>query len=284
MNTRKKKITDTIIMIIVVICIINIAYSLYKIFLWKEDGDAINRQQDELIDIAKISEIPTVIIDRNNIDNVDENIEIIGDKNTDEYNPYWAYVNMNMISVDFYDLKDVNKETAGWIQVNGTNINYPYVQTNNNEYYLAHAFNKTYNSAGWVFLDYRNNSDLSDKNNIIYAHGRYDKTMFGSLRNALSNGWLKNKDNFVIKIATPFGSSLWQVFSIYHIPTTSDYLQIDFRNDNEFLNFANKLIKRSAYNFNTPVNKDDKILTLSTCYNENEKVVLHAKLIKKEKR
>ena len=91
---------------------------------------------------------------------------------------------------------------------NGTNINYPYVQTTDNDYYLTHAFNKTRNSAGWVFLDYRNNPDLSDKNNIIYAHGRYDNTMFGTLKNALTNGWLKNKDNFVIKLSTPYENSL----------------------------------------------------------------------------
>ena len=284
MNKKKRKITDIIIVIIICICVINIAYSLYKIFLWKEDGDSINRQQEQLVEIAKISEIPTSIINKDNIDQIDDNVEIIGDKNNDELNPYWAYVNMNMISVDFYDLKEVNKDTAGWIQVNGTNINYPYVQTDNNKYYLTHAFDKSYNSAGWVFLDYRNNSDLSDKNSIIYAHGRYDKTMFGTLRNALSNGWLKSKDNFVIKIATPNGSSLWQVFSIYHIPTTSDYLQIVFKSDSEFLEFANMLIKRSAYDFGTTVNENDKILTLSTCYNDKEKVVLHAKLIKKEKK
>ena len=189
---------------------------------------------------------------------------------------------MNMISVDFFDLKEVNKDVVGWIQVNGTNINYPYVQTDNNEYYLTHAFDKRKNSVGWVFLDYRNRNDLTDKNNIIYAHGRYDKTMFGSLRNALTNGWLNNKNNYVIKISTPNGSSLWQVFSIYHIPTTSDYLQIDFNSDEEFLKFTQKLINRSAHNFNTSVTKDDKILTLSTCYNDKERVVLHAKLIKRE--
>lgn len=279
----KKKTFDILIILVIIICVFNIIYSLYHIFLWKKDGDDINKQLEDIEEKANIKEIKSDTIDINNIDNIND-VEIVKDDDTSKDNPYWSYINMNMISVDFSDLKEINKEAVGWIQVNGTNINYPYVQTKNNTYYLTHAFDKSYNSAGWVFLDYRNNTNLDDKNNIIYAHGRYDKTMFGTLRNALTNGWLKNKDNFVIKIATPNGSSLWQVFSIYHIPTTSDYLQIGFGNDNEFLTFANKLLKRSAHNFGTKIAKDDKILTLSTCYNEKERVVLHAKLIKREKK
>ena len=73
---------------------------------------------------------------------------------------------------------------------------------------------------------------------------------------------------------------MWQIFSTYIIETTNDYLQIDFNNDDEFINFSNMLIKRSSYNFNTKVNKEDQILTLSTCYNDDKKIVVHAKRIK----
>ena len=49
-------------------------------------------------------------------------------------------------------------------------INYPFVQTSDNDYYLNHSFNKKYNDAGWVFMDYRNNASNFDKNTILYAH------------------------------------------------------------------------------------------------------------------
>lgn len=94
---------------------------------------------------------------------------------------------MNMINVNFNDLKKTNPDIVGWIKVNGTNINYPFVQSKDNKYYLTHSFNKSYNSAGWVFLDYRNNN-TNNKNTIIYAHGRTDKTMFGTLKKVLNNG------------------------------------------------------------------------------------------------
>ena len=188
---------------------------------------------------------------------------------------------MNMINVNFTDLKKINSDVRGWIKVNGTNINYPFVQTTNNSYYLNHSFNKSANNAGWVFLDYRNNG-TNNRNTIIYAHGRTDKTMFGSLKNILTSGWLNNNNNYIVKISAENENTLWQVFSIYHIPTTNDYLQTEFQSDESFLKFANILKERSSYNFDTTISKTDNILTLSTCYNNAEKLVLHAKLIKKE--
>ena len=106
--------------------------------------------------------------------------------------------------------------------------------------------------------------------------------MFGSLKNIFETDWYNNKDNHVVKLSTATENTLWQVFSVYHIPTTSDYLQINFSSDEDFLEFVNKLKDRSQYDFNVEFNENDKILTLSTCYNDDEKVVLHAKLIKRE--
>ena len=106
--------------------------------------------------------------------------------------------------------------------------------------------------------------------------------MFGTLKNVLHTEWINNPDNFIIKLSMESENTMWQVFSVYHIPTTSDYLQIDFYGNSEFLEFGNMLLNRSAYNFNTSISENDKILTLSTCYSDTEKTVLHAKLIKRE--
>lgn len=134
-----------------------------------------------------------------------------------------------------------------------------------------------------VFLDYRNNN-INNRNTIIYAHGRTDKTMFGTLRKVLNNGWINNTNNYVIKISTEKENSLWQIFSIYHIPTTNDYLQTEFKDEREYQRFLNILKNRSNHNFNTSITSNDTILTLSTCYNDSEKMVVHAKLIKKQKK
>lgn len=157
------------------------------------------------------------------------------------------------------------------------------MQTNDNEYYLTHSFNKSYNSAGWVFLYYKNNiKDINiNINTIIYARGRLDVIMFGSLKNILKSNWGNNKYSYIIKLSTETENILWQVFSVYRIPTTNDYLRIKFNDNSDFLEFTNTLLDRSSFDFNTQINENDKILTLSTCYNDDDKVVLHAKLIKK---
>lgn len=267
-NNKKKKKQKTMIIILIILILIFIT-SLTKVILWTIDSHK-NKNQNIETEITEIAD--------------NTNTEIIKQKKVNKKNPYWDFIKMKLINVDFTKLKKQNPDTVGWIQVKGTNINYPFVQTTNNDYYLKHSFDKSENIGGWVFLDYRNNTAIESKNTILYAHGMYDKTMFGSLKNIVSSGWLDNKQNYVIRLSTEYENTMWQVFSVYHIPTTNDYLKINFKTDTEWNNFTKKLIKRSYHNFDTDVNTNDNILTLSTCWDKKEKVVLHAKLIKREKR
>ena len=194
--------------------------------------------------------------------------------------PYWDFINTSFLSIDYSKLREKNKDIIGWVKVNSTNINYPVVQYSDNEYYLTHDLYRNYNGGGWVFLDYRNKNDFNNKNSIIYAHGRENKTMFGTLKNILNKEWYQNKDNYVIKTSSLSGSYVWQVFSVYKTPNTNDYIKTNFNADSEYQTFLNLITKRSIYNFNTNATINNKILTLSTCFDDNSKVVLHAKLIK----
>ncbi len=269
----KDKIKKIILLFITLTLFTILLYSIINIINWKLDSNKIDKQ------VNKINKDTTVIKVKDNKDTV-----IINETNNiPKSNPYWDYIKMDMIDVNFDELKTINKDVKGWIKLNGTNINYPFVQSNDNKYYLTHSFDKKKNSAGWVFLDYRNNG-INNKNTIIYAHGRTDKTMFGSLKDVLSEKWQSNSNNYIIKISTETENTLWQIFSVYRIPTTSDYLQTTFSNDDEYQKFLDMILKRSSYNFNSFVNVDDNIITLSTCYNDNDKIVVHAKLIKEMKK
>lgn len=271
---RKIKWKNIILAFILLVLFIIFIISSVNIIKWIIDS---NNSKNQISNIIKNTNI-TEIKDSKNTEYV------IDEEKIDISDPYWDYIKLSLIDVDFNNLKEENSDTVGWIQVKGTNINYPFVQTNDNDFYLKHSFNKKYNSAGWVFMDYRNNKSEYGKNTIIYAHGRYDNTMFGSLRKILSSGWTKNTNNHVITISTEYENTLWQVFSVYKIKTTNDYLETNFTNEDSFLKFSKMLMDRSEYNFNTIVDKNDKILTLSTCYDDDYKVVLHAKLIKREKK
>ena len=265
----KKSVKDTIFYILFSITILIFIASLLDIVFWFNDNKKTEHLETDLIKKVEVKEIK---------DN--EQTEVIKTDSIESTSPYWTYIKMNLIDVDFNKLKKINNNVKGWIQVGGTNINYPFLQTIDNEYYLTHSFDNSYNQAGWVFMDYRNNLE-TNKNSIFYAHSRLDKSMFGSLNNVIKDSWLNNTDNHIIKLSNEEENTLWQVFSVYKIPETDDYLQVYFPSDTEFLNFSNKLKDRSIYNFNTNLDTNDRILTLSTCYSDTERIVLHAKLIKR---
>lgn len=249
--------------IILILFSIVFFFSLYQIIVWCLDNSATNRMIDELQDIASIHDVTvsttTEVLDRT------------------------RYYDEALLSVDFTNLLEKNGDVIGWIQIPGTNINYPFVQYSNNSYYLTHSFDKSYNLAGWLFLDYRNEIDPIDMNTIIYAHGRVDGTMFGSLKNVLEKEWL-DKEKYIIKISTLTYNYMFEIFSAYHIPTTNDYLTANFSSKSEYEEFLKKIKNRSMIRLNTKVTTENKIITLSTCYNNYEKMVVHGKLIKQEKR
>lgn len=139
-------------------------------------------------------------------------------------------------------------------------------------------FNKKYNSSGWIFADYRNKFDGTDKNLIIYGHNVKDNSMFGSLKNILTKEWYDNEKNYNIKLATEEKNETYRVFSVYQIEEEDYYIQTKFKNSESFSSFIKTLQKRSIKNFNEQISAEDNILTLSTCANNNKyRIVLHAK-------
>ena len=178
--------------------------------------------------------------------------------------------------IDFGELKKKNEDVVAWIKVNNTKIEYPVVKSKNNDYYLNHSFDKSYNIAGWIFADYRNKINEKDKNIIVYGHNRKDGSMFGSLKNILDEEWYNNDENRNIIFATEEKVSTYRVFSVYQVEKEDYYIQTEFKGD-EFEKFIEELKRRSKKDFDEEVDKDSQILTLSTCANNNKyRVVLHA--------
>lgn len=257
--------------ILILICSSIFIFSLYTLVTWQLDNNKIKNLHSEIDDIS--------------------NGEFIKDKG-DAFNPpddkdsdYWYYIDLPFYNVDFDELLKKNKDTVAFIHMENNNINYPVVQSKDNSYYLTHAFDKSYNEAGWVFLDYRNNINSLSFNNIIYGHGRLNKTVFGSLKDTLNKKWQSNKDNLAIYISTPNENMIFQIFSIYTIKSESYYINTLFNNKNEKSKWLDTMIQRNTSTINTSVDTNDKILTLSTCLDDNGgRVVVQAKLIKTKKR
>ena len=219
--------------------------------------------------IEKINEIVDDVID----DVSDESLKEVDD-------PQYISSYYQNYSKAYDELLSINEDTVGWLTVNNTNINYPVVQTNDNDYYLNHAYDKSKNIAGWIFADFRNNMDDMDKNTIIYGHsGLKGNLMFSSLEKTLEKSWYTNENNLNIYFSIKGKEYSFRIFSIYTIDVTSDYLDINFSTDEDYINFINMIKNRSINNFNVEVTTNDKILTLSTCYKDDSKrLVVHAKM------
>ena len=252
----KIKKGNLLIGFIQVISIIIIVISLHYIYLW-------------YIDNKKTENILNEIYENTNVSS--DNISVDND------------LKIEVENIDFNKLINKNPDTIGWIKVLGTDINYPVVQTNNNDFYLTHSFDKSYNKAGWIFADYINknlkNNEL-DKNTIIYGHNRQNNSMFGTLSNVFKEEWLSNKENHYINFSTLNNNMVWEVFSTYIIEKEEYYIQSNFSSNEEYISFLNTIKNRSTYKYDVNISKEDKILTLSTCTNVGEgRTVLHAKLI-----
>lgn len=83
--------------------------------------------------------------------------------------------------LSFEELIQINPEVIGWIDIYGTNIDYPVVQGPDNDKYLMTAADLQYSVSGAVFLDYRNSPDFTDFNNIIHGHSMAYNAMFGDV-------------------------------------------------------------------------------------------------------
>ena len=250
-----KNFTKFLIYLIQLICWGILIYSLIEIGRWY-----IHNKQNEKI----LNEISNAI-------NVEQKQN---EEQTDE-------INSNEYNIDFKTLKNLNSDTMAFVKVPGTDIEYPIVKTTNNDFYLKHSLDKTYNAAGWIFMDYRNKLDGTDKNIVVYGHNRKNGTMFSSLKNVLNKQWYSNPENFKIQFITENEKFIYEVFSVYQIEVETYYLQTKFINDNEYTSFIETIKNRSVYDFGIDINTDDEILTLSTCANDNNyRVVLHARKVK----
>ena len=250
-KVQDKKFRIYIVFILHIISWLILIYSLVKIFKWNID----NKQNEDIMQEISNS---IVIVDTQEEEETQE----------EQY------------EIDFATLKQTNNNTVAFLKVNGTEISHPIVQAKDNEFYLKHSFDKSYNAAGWIFADYKNKFDGTDKNIVIYGHNRKNGTMFSSLKNILKQEWNSNQENLKIQLITEDEKSIYEVFSVYQIEKEEYYIQTEFKSEEDFSKFIKTLKSRSIKSFECDVTAEDKVLTLSTCANDNNyRVVLHAKKV-----
>ncbi|MBU3138222.1 class B sortase [Clostridium gasigenes] len=148
------------------------------------------------------------------------------------------------------------------IRPRNTNIDYPVVQGNNNDFYLYNDFTKEKSSSGSIFMDYRN--DIKDDSNIIiYGHNMKNKTMFNNLTKFKDQDFFEK--NKIITLKSNNKIKRYEIFSVYVTDAKEEYLEYNFANKESYLTYLNKLEVKSLHLNKLDIGEKDKIITLTTC-------------------
>lgn len=235
-----RKIINIILVAIIIVCLSIIGYKYY------------NYNKDDKLN-SEIQDLQPVINEASDSDNNSS-----GENDGQDQSKEGNYVN----SANEEELKSINSDYKMWIQIENTNINYPVVQSSDNDYYLKHNFRKESNISGTVFVESANDID-NDKNIILYGHNMRNGTMFNNITNYKEESFF-NEDN---KINIIMNNTLYEyeVFSVYVKNVSEVNLAIGFANEDEFINYAYNEAEESLYKKDVDFSAEDNLITLVTC-------------------
>ena len=175
---------------------------------------------------------------------------------------------VNLPSVDFETLRASGPDIIGWLTLPDTAINYPVTQTDNNEYYLKHLYDGTYNKAGCLFADYENKADFSDRNTIIYGHNMRDGSMLAVLNEYDEQRYFDEHPQMYL--VTPEGGYLCEIFAAFTAKPSESGSEtspwrLSWKDDGAYTTWLTAMAERSVVETDVTVTSSDKVLTLSTC-------------------
>ena len=188
---------------------------------------------------------------------------------------------------EYEDVYNKNKKLIGWIEIDDTIINYPVMQTVNNEYYLDHNFNQEEDKNGCIFMDYQCDVVKGCDNIILYGHHMKSGKMFGTLNKYSQKSYYD--EHPTILFDTIYEKGEYQIMYVFRSKVYSEedvnfkyYQFINAGSEKEFNSYINEMSALSLYDTGVTAAYGDKLLTLSTCdYQENKgRFVVVAKKIK----
>ena len=169
-----------------------------------------------------------------------------------------------LAEIDLDALRQTNPDVVGWIAIPGTELSYPLMQGEDNQYYLTHSWTKKKSAVGSIYLDYRNSEDMSDFNSIIYGHRMSDGSMFNSLRHYKDQSYWEEHPS--IYIVTDEGILCYDVFSAYEADAVNGSTYRlgleEAKGQQAYINYCSR---RSVVESDVAPQPGDHIITLSTC-------------------
>lgn len=188
---------------------------------------------------------------------------------------------------EYKTLYSKNKKLIGWLKIDDTNIDYPVMQTENNEYYLDHNFNQEYDKNGSLFLDCSCSVYPRSTNMIIYGHHMKSGSMFGNLQKYAKESY--GEKHSLIEFDTIYEKATYQVMYVFRSQVYNKddvifkyYQFIEANSKEEFNSYMKEMASMSLYDTGVTASFGDSLLTLSTCDNSQTdgRFVVVAKRIK----
>lgn len=187
---------------------------------------------------------------------------------------------------EYQTLYSLNKRLIGWVKIDDTNIDYPVMQTTDNEYYLDHNLNQEYDKNGSIFMDKDCDVLKPSTNLILYGHHMKSGQMFGGL--SLYSDQSYYEKHPCIQFDTIYERGLYEIMYVFRSRVYSEdeivfkyYQFIDAQSEQEFDSYMNDMEGMSLYDTGVTAQYGDRLLTLSTCdYQEkNGRFVVVAKKV-----
>ena len=193
--------------------------------------------------------------------------EVVAEPAAGETQEEIAEKNYPELQIDFAELIRTNQDFRGWLYFPALDISYPVVQGEDNNFYLHQTYEKNYNFAGTIFIDYENKRDFSDCNTLVYGHNMKNGSMFGMLKKYRADETLYNTSKY-FWILTPKKNYRYEIIAAYTTSVNSDTYTLFKGPGKEFLEYEKKMFKNSEIKTEAgegEANVKDKIVTLSTC-------------------
>lgn len=165
--------------------------------------------------------------------------------------------------IDFDALREINPDIVGWIYYEGTNINYPIVQGEDNDYYLHITFEGTWAIGGTLFVDAITEKPFEQFNTIIYGHHMQDHSMFGDIQELKDTEYVKAHPQF--ELITPEGKYHLRVCAFLNQPADSAIYTTNFKDPDQMQQYIDLIRGLATYVTTEEMTPDDKLVVLSTC-------------------
>ena len=167
-------------------------------------------------------------------------------------------------TVNLKAAQDINSDIVAWLNCPDTVINYPICQGEDNDYYLTHLADGTYNRNGCLFMDRGNANDFSDDNTIIYGHHMASGKMFASLVRYTDQSYYDTHPVMYLTVADR--QYMIEIFSGYATTANSSAYMINCGSKNEFAGWLKEICEKSDFKADAmEISTSDQIVTLSTC-------------------